>query len=162
MEKLIGNLRKQKDHYLMLIDQAERKQRAIIDNKLEDIEKINIEEERTVMHLSKLENERIAYLGSKPSLFGADATSISLEEVMERFPQGARLLMEKETTSLMKVLSQLKAINAENAQLLQQALRFVNVTINTITGVEADKSYTKEKSKDSGPVKAPNILDRKI
>lgn len=162
MEKLILNLQEQKKYYLVLIDQAERKQRAIIDNQLEEIEKINKEEEATIKLLAGLENDRIAHIESKPSLFGADATSLNLEELMERFPEGARLLVEKETSSLMKVLSHLKSINAENAQLLQQALRFVNVTINTITGVEADKSYTKEKNKEGGPLKAPNILDRKI
>lgn len=162
MEKLILNLQEQKKYYLFLIEQAEKKQRAIIENKLEEIEEVNKKEEATIKLLAGLENDRVAYLDSKPSLFGAAASSLTLEELMERFPEGARILVEKETASLMKVLSHLKSINAENAHLLQQALRFVNVTINTITGAGADKSYTKEKNKEGGPFKAPNILDRKI
>ena len=71
-------------------------------------------------------------------------------------------LIDKETKALMEVLGKLKETNSENAELLQQALRFVNVTINTITGADADNSYSKDKAKKGEKNKARNLVDRKI
>ena len=86
----------------------------------------------------------------------------TLEEIKERFPEGMRVLVEKETKELMEVLGQLKDVNSENAQLLQQALRIVNVTINTITGADESNEYPKDKKKDGSQSKGRNLVDRKI
>lgn len=162
MKQLLANLTDQKNLYIILLEKGEKKQKAIIANDLESIEILNKEEEKLIREISTLESDRINHIQENPDLYGADALSLTLEELKERFPQGMQALIDKETKALMEVLGKLKETNSENAELLQQALRFVNVTINTITGADADNSYSKDKTKEGAKNKARNLVDRKI
>jgi hypothetical protein len=162
MKQLLANLTDQKNLYINLLEKAEKKQKAIIANDLESIEILNKEEEILIREISTLESDRINHIQDNPDLYGTDALSLTLDELKERFPQGMQALIDKETKALMEVLGKLKETNSENAELLQQALRFVNVTINTITGADADNSYSKDKAKEGAKNKARNLVDRKI
>lgn len=162
MKQLLANLTDQKNLYIILLEKAEKKQKAIIANDLESIEILNKEEEILIREISTLESDRINHIQDNPDLYGTDALSLTLDELKERFPQGMQALIDKETKALMEVLGKLKETNSENAELLQQALRFVNVTINTITGADADNSYSKDKAKEGAKNKARNLVDRKI
>jgi hypothetical protein len=153
MKQLLANLTDQKNLYIILLEKAEKKQKAIIANDLESIEILNKEEEILIREISTLESDRINHIQDNPDLYGTDALSLTLDELKERFPQGMQALIDKETKALMEVLGKLKETNSENAELLQQALRFVNVTINTITGADADNSYSKDKAKEGAKTK---------
>lgn len=162
MKQLLENLREQKNLYKVLAEKAKEKQQGIIQNELDSIEELNKEEEKLIREISKLERERIKEIEDRPEIYGDDALSLTLEELKERFPEGSRIFIEKQTKELMEVLAELKEINSENAQLLQQALRIVNVTVNTITGADESNQYPKDKKKEGSQSTTRNFVDRKI
>ncbi len=162
MKLLLENLIEQTNQYKILLEKAREKQQAIIQNNLEAIESLNKEEEKLIKVISALESQRISNIENNPEIYGDDALSLTLEELKSRFPEGVQALIEKETKELMKVLGELRETNSENADLLKQALRFVNVTINTITGADESNNYSKDKKREGAQSKARNLLDRKI
>lgn len=162
MKQLLGNLIEQRNLYKILLAKAQEKQESIIRNNLDSIEALNKDEDQLIRKIAALEAGRLKEIENNPKLYGDDALSLTLEEIKERFPQGIQRLIDKETRELMEVLGELKSINAENAQLLQQALRIVNVTINTITGADESNKYPTDKKKDRAHNKARNLIDRKI
>ena len=162
MKQLLENLIEQTNQYKILLEKAREKQQAIIQNNLEAIESLNKEEEKLIKDISTLESQRISHIENNPEIYGDDALSLTLEELKSRFPEGVQALIEKETKELMKVLGELRETNSENADLLKQALRFVNVTINTITGADERNNYSKDKKREGAQSKARNLLDRKI
>lgn len=162
MKQLLENLIEQTNQYKILLEKAREKQQAIIQNNLEAIESLNKEEEKLIKDISTLESQRICHIGNNPEIYGDDALSLTLEELKSRFPEGVQALIEKETKELMQVLGELRDTNSENADLLKQALRFVNVTINTITGADESNNYSKDKKREGAQSKARNLLDRKI
>ena len=162
MKQLLGNLIEQTNQYKILLGKAREKQQAIIQNNLEAIESLNKEEEKLIKDISTLESQRISHIENNPEIYGDDALSLTLEELKSRFPEGVQALIEKETKELMQVLGELRDTNSENADLLKQALRFVNVTINTITGADESNNYSKDKKREGAQSKARNLLDRKI
>ncbi|NCD04331.1 MAG: flagellar protein FlgN [Clostridia bacterium] len=162
MKQLLENLIEQTNQYKILLGKAREKQQAIIQNNLEAIESLNKEEEKLIKDISTLESQRICHIENNPEIYGDDALSLTLEELKSRFPEGVQALIEKETKELMQVLGELRDTNSENADLLKQALRFVNVTINTITGADESNNYSKDKKREGAQSKARNLLDRKI
>ena len=162
MKQLLENLIEQTNQYKILLEKAREKQQAIIQNNLEAIESLNKEEEKLIKDISTLESQRICHIENNPEIYGDDALSLTLEELKSRFPEGVQALIEKETKELMQVLGELRDTNSENADLLKQALRFVNVTINTITGADESNNYSKDKKREGAQSKARNLLDRKI
>ncbi len=162
MKHLLRNLIEQKNLYKILLVKAKEKQQGIIRNNLDSIEALNKEEAQLIKDISALEANRVREIENNPDKYGDEALSLTLEEIKERFPEGMRVLVEKETKELMEVLGELKNVNSENAQLLQQALRIVNVTINTITGADDSNEYPKDKKKDGAQSKGRNLVDRKI
>lgn len=162
MKQLLSNIIEQKNLYKILLVKAKEKQEGIIRNNLDSIEALNKEEAQLIKDISTLEADRVRDIENNPDKYGDEALSLTLEEIKERFPEGMRVLVEKETKELMEVLGQLKDVNSENAQLLQQALRIVNVTINTITGADESNEYPKDKKKDGSQSKGRNLVDRKI
>lgn len=162
MKQLLENLIEQTNQYKILLEKAREKQQAIIQNNLEAIESLNKEEEKLIKDISALESQRISNIENNPEIYGDDALSLTLEELKSRFPEGVQALIEKETKELMQVLGELRDTNSENADLLKQALRFVNVTINTITGADESNNYSKDKKREGAQSKARNLLDRKI
>lgn len=162
MKQLLENLIEQTNQYKILLEKAREKQQAIIQNNLEAIESLNKEEEKLIKDISTLESQRISHIENNSEIYGDDALSLTLEELKSRFPEGVQVLIEKETKELMQVLGELRDTNSENADLLKQALRFVNVTINTITGADESNNYSKDKKREGAQSKARNLLDRKI
>lgn len=162
MKQLLANLTEQKDLYKILLQKAKEKQEAIVRNNLDEIETLNKEEEELIKNISTLENNRVKHIEDNPEMYGSDALSLTLDELKVRFPEGLRILIDKETNELMEVLAELRDHNNENAQLLQYALRIVNVTINTITGADESNEYPRDKKKDSAQNKGRNLVDRKI
>jgi len=162
MKQLLENLIEQTNQYKILLGKAREKQQAIIQNNLEAIESLNKEEEKLIKDISTLESQRICHIENNPEIYGDDALSLTLEELKSRSPEGVQTLIEKETKELMQVLGELRDTNSENADLLKQALRFVNVTINTITGADESNNYSKDKKREGAQSKARNLLDRKI
>ena len=150
MKTLLACLAGQKKLYSHLLEMARQKQTAIIQNQLPVIEALNKEEERLVAEITALESMRMKHLQDNPELFGENAAALTLEELKVRFPDSVRTALEAETAALMEIITALRAVNNENAELLKQALRIVNVTINTITGSgEPAPTYSKAAASSS-------------
>lgn len=160
MKKLLADLNEQKDLYKILLEKAHSKQEAIIKNNLQTIENLNKEEEKIIADIAAIENRRIQYIENNPGIFGEDAMKLTMEELKDRFPEEIRQDFNSDIAKLMEILKELKTVNSENSELLKQALRIVNVTINTITGADDSSGYGKDKNQAGN--KTRNLFDRKI
>ncbi len=160
MKTILSYIREQNEYYQQLLEKAENKQQAIIQNDLQTIEALNKEEEQLITEAAAIENKRIEHIEKHPEIYGEDALQLTLEELKLRFSQDIQEQTDIETKALMETLARLKTINNENAELLKQALRMVNVTINTIAGNEEPGSYSKEKGNNVS--KNKHLFDKKI
>ena len=160
MKKLAVYLKEQRLLYEELLKKAQNKQEAIVKNNLELIEALNREEDKLIIEISAAEKERIRYIEDNPEIFGADVLKMTMEELKKVLPEDILPDFEQETEMLLGVLKELKAINAENAELIKQALRIINVTINTIAGAEGSPGYGRDNNTQAA--KNRNLFDRKI
>lgn len=144
--------------YQNLLITANRKKKFLLERFSIEFKKIVSEEEALIQQLLNLEDKRLECL---KLIIGSEA-QISLDNAIEAISE-ANLKSDLWLvgTKLKDVANEVKAVNAENQRLLEQALEITRHTINLITRVPSDGTYGpsgKERPQNRVSV---GIIDRK-
>ena len=158
IEKLNDNLKKQASIYKELYSIEERKQKALLDNNLKEIEATTLLEEHLILEAGKLDQERLLWSGQIGNELGQDPEDLTLAELAERFP-----VLEDVRGELEQILRSLKEMHEVNTQLLKQAMKIVEFTIGLLTHQDRNTTYKhpNQKEKDvSDSIR--HLLDRRV
>jgi hypothetical protein len=156
LQSLNDNLKLQADVYSALYKFAERKQQALINNNLVELEKITLAEEQLLFEASRLEKERLLWAEQIGQELNKPPEELTLSELAEHFPQFREVQIELEN-----VVKQLIEVHELNTQLLEQALKIVNLTSALITQKE-ETTYANPQNKKSASRSSLHLLDRSV
>jgi hypothetical protein len=156
LQNLNENLKRQVILYQELNDLEREKQKALINNNLQEIEAITARQEPLLMGASLLENERLLWAEHIGRELGKVPEDLTLAELAEHFPvlEGVRLDLDQ-------VVGQLQEIHEINTQLLQQAMSVVEFTVGMLTHQERNV-YTHPNQKEKEVNRNLHLLDRRI
>lgn len=141
MSEVIGNLennlRKQVQLYRKITKLEKAKQEALVSNNLKEIESITAQEEKILLEVGRLEEERFRWAEFFGKELGKSAEDITLADLVENYPglESVREEMEKQ-------MSELKFLHETNTKLLENAVNLVNFTLQTLT-TESKTTYSK-------------------
>ena len=155
LQNLNENLKQQVTLYEEFNAQERGKQKALLQNNLQEIEEITAREEQLMHEAGRLEKERLVWAEHIGRDLGRAPEDLTLVELAEHFPvlEGVRLDLDR-------VVVQLQEIHAINTQLLQQAMKVVEFTVGMMTHQERN-TYTHPSQKENeGNVKL-HLLDRR-
>lgn len=155
LRNLNENLKRQVTLYEELNDLEQNKQKALIENNLQQIEAITAREEQLLHEASRLEKERLLWGEHIGRELGKAPEDLTLAELAEHFP-----LLERVRIDLDRVVGLLQEIHEINAQLLQQAMKVVEFTVGMLTHQEKN-IYTHPSQKENG-TRNLHLLDRRI
>ena len=155
LQNLNENLKRQVTLYEEFNAQERDKQKALLQNNLQEIEKITAREEQLLLEASRLEKERLLWAEHIGRDFGKAPEDLTLAELAEHFP-----VLEEVRLDLDRVVGSLQEIHEINAQLLQQAMKVVEFTVGMLTYQEKN-TYTHPKHKENEATKL-HLLDRRI
>lgn len=130
-EILIGleeNLRKQLGYYQGLAELERQKQQALVNNVIEEIENITAQEEKILLEVGRLEEERLYWAEFFAKETGKKAEEIVLADLVDCYPG-----LESVRRGLEKEIYALKDLNEINTKLLENAVSLVNLTIRLLT-----------------------------
>jgi hypothetical protein len=156
--KLGNNLKRQTTCYQKLTELEKAKQQALVDNNISKIEAITAQEEKILLEVSRLEEERLHWAEFFGQEIGKKAEDITLDDLEKVYPEmhAVRLDLEQE-------INRLKDLHETNTKLLENAVNLVNFTLQALTSNRqatytnpADKRGQKEQSKTL------NIIDKSI
>lgn len=156
--ELITVLTEQKDKYHQLMALAAQKRRYLISGDLANLNETIKEEEGLIFSLGKLEGER-------EKCFTRLSTQAELEpeqtlgEILPQLPPPCQEELAQIQAEFGKLVEDLTRLNQENTSLCEQALQFVNFT------VEAISQQTKPLYNADQEVKVAqisNIVDKKV
>ncbi|MHB8125591.1 MAG: flagellar protein FlgN [Desulfitobacteriaceae bacterium] len=156
LQNLNDNLRLQAGVYAALNRFAEQKQQALIKNNLVELEAITVREEQLLLEASRLEKERLLWAEQIGLEMGKPPEDLTLSELAEHFPELREVQIE-----LDNVVKQLSESHELNTQLLQQALKIVNLTASLMTQQE-DTTYSNPQRKDITSRSRIHLLDRSV
>jgi hypothetical protein len=125
---LENNLRQQIAFYRQLTELEQEKQKALVDNVIEKIESITAQEEKILLEVGQLEEERLYWADFFGRETNKNIEDITLADLSSSFPalQSVRLELES-------VIGELKSLHEVNTQLLENAVKLVNFTVRLLT-----------------------------
>lgn len=160
MEALVSILKEQIKSYEQLLELAKKKQQALINNEIETLDNLNKEEHNVILQTTKLETKRLEIIRDLSNIFGSEIESFTLQDLEERAPEPYQEQLSAVYKELRLIVDQLQEVNQENSGLIEQALKIVNFTINTIARSEREVIYPEKDSKTVKPVS--RIFDSKV
>jgi hypothetical protein len=156
LQSLNDNLRLQADIYAALYRFAEQKQQALINNDLLKIETITFGEEQLLLEASRLEKERQLWAEQIGREMNKPPEELTLSELAERFPE-----LREVQKYLDNVIKRLIEVHEVNTQLLQQALKIVNLTSSLMTQQE-ETTYSNPQRKGIASRSRIHLLDHSV
>ena len=157
LQNLNENLKRQVALYEEFNAQERDKQKALLQNNLQEIEAITAREEQLLLKASRLEKERLLWAEHIGRDFGKAPEELTLAELAEHFP-----VLEEVRLELDRVVGSLQEIHEINAQLLQQAMKIVEFTVGMLTHQEKNTYTHPNRKENEGNGKLLHLLDRRI
>lgn len=153
LQNLNENLKRQVTLYEELNALEQDKQKALIENNLQQIELLTSRQEPLLLGASRLENERLLWAEQIGRELGKAPEELTLAELAEHFPvlEGVRLDLDR-------IVEQLKESHSTNTQLLQQAMKIVDYTVGLLTHQESN-TYTYPGQKEKDENKKRQLID---
>lgn len=156
VENLNENLKQQVKLYQELLSLEERKQKALIENNLQEIDITTNLEEKLLNEACLREKERLRWASSIGRELGKPPEDLTLAELADRFP-----VLNEVRNDLDLVVHRLQTIHVINAQLLEQAMKIVEFTVGMLTRQEKG-TYTHPNRKVNEENRKLHLLDWRI
>ena len=156
LQNLHENLKQQVKLYEEFHTQERGKQKALLQNNLQEIEVITAREEHLLLEASRLEKERLLWAEHIGRDFRKAPEDLTLAELAEHFPvlEGVRLELDR-------VVGNLQEVQELNNQLLQQAMKIVEFTVGLLTH-QQNNTYTHPGQRENEGNKKRQIMDWRI
>ncbi|MGC7870256.1 flagellar protein FlgN [Desulfosporosinus sp. SYSU MS00001] len=156
LENLDRNLKEQIKCYTELYDLEKGKQKALIENSVQEIDKITAREEQLFPVVNHLEKERILFTEQIGQELGMVPEDLTLAVLAERFP-----VLQGVHSDLERVIGELQGIHDINTQLLQQSIKLVEFTVGLFMHQEKN-TYTHPSRNGNDMDKKLHLLDWRI
>ena len=161
INQLISLMNEQANRYEELLGLSREKKDAIIANNVDELQKITHLENLIVSQNQKLERKRLSVLKDIASVLNkneAELTLTALIELMQDHDEQRELTAVGER--IRNTLGELAEINAHNGSLIQNALDYIEFSLNIIrSSVTQDPSFYTAKGEQMADT--PNIFDAK-
>ena len=150
MEELITTLSKEEELYRELLPIQERKTQVIIENNIEQLQKITGEEQETIDKVTALERKReeiIKDIGTVLNKNPKTLTLTNLIQIMAKQPEDREKLQELHDR-LEESVKKLVKVNERNQILIKQSLEMIEFNMNLLqsTRIVPGSNYTKNAS----------------
>lgn len=150
-------------YYNDLAELAKSKKDIIVAGKIAELDKIVKLEQNMIFNIGQLERKREDAISRLCKALDMNSAQITISELARVLKPELKNSLEDIREKLQKVLSELKAANDVNGQLLEQSLEYIDYSINLVagSGMETGSLYGdigKNKSKQG----KKNIFDTKI
>lgn len=133
-------------HQILTVCQAfltlsEQKQKVLIAANSQELEKIVKQEDSLLVQISKLEKMRETIIQEILVVHSAQDTEISLEALKKIAKPDVREQLEAFSKELKQIIDQLGPLHTLNAELIQQALGFIDYNVNVLSQIAVGPAY---------------------
>lgn len=155
---LANLLQGQMDIYQELLSLGKQKQAELVKGSIDSLENLNRQEETLILKAGRLEEERFTCTTQLMTRCGLPEGT-PLKELIKAAPFGFKDKLASLQKSLKELLLQMEKVNQENMELIQNSLRFIQFSVETLTQ-ETQTTYTADRA-----MKVENLtklLDKKV
>ena len=165
IEELIETLTQEEALYVELLPIAEQKTKIIIENNLEELQRITTMEQEFVDKIAVLENQRLKTISNIGIVMSQDPNTLtltSLSAMLKNQPE-EQAALNRLHDSLKKILELIKEINLQNKVLIEQSLEMIEFNMNVMQSerVAPVNNYNRAASTMDIPVAQSGMFDAK-
>lgn len=146
--------------YQKLIEISGQKQKELVNGNMEEIDRLNKEEEILVFQASRLETERFRRARELAAYYELPENA-KLGELLEKAPPPEKEKLTVLLKKLLETIGEIDKINRENTALIQQSLKFINFTIDVLSQSDPSVTYSSgdnERKSENRSI----LLDKKV
>ena len=139
MENLMDILEQENKEYKALLDLSMKKTRIIVSNDIVALSAITEEEQKQVDRINVLDKQRAVAMQDIANVMNMDVQTLKLGKLIEMLagrPAEQRRLTEVKD-ALHETTQNMARINAQNKELLENALELVEFDLNIVRGLKA-------------------------
>ncbi|WP_230868594.1 flagellar protein FlgN [Iocasia frigidifontis] len=153
--------KKEYEQYCILLDKAQSKQQAIMENDIDELAEIVSYEQEIIELIEELESKRHSFLNDFAAEKKAADTEFSFAELMAFMPE-EREGMQELKADFLTVLDQLQQINEENKQLIEDSLKISEYSLELIRQAVGKENVYSKKDKSDSLRQTNHIINKKI
>jgi len=128
LKNIENNLKMQIELFEKLIELEKAKQQALVNNRIQVLEMVTAQEEKILLDVSRLEEERLYWAD-----FFAQETGKKREDITLRDLETVHPVFKDIRAQLEKEIREIQFLKETNTKLLEHAIGLVNITINALT-----------------------------
>ncbi|MDQ0254527.1 flagellar biosynthesis/type III secretory pathway chaperone [Evansella vedderi] len=128
-------------------EKALLKQEAVKKGNIPELEQVMKEEAALIQKLRKLENTRLHAVGLWMKEKGFVEETATMETLLKYFPERLRPELEEWSQRLVAEITKLKHQNELNQQLIEESLRFVNMSLDSMNPQQEFGNYKRPQDK---------------
>lgn len=145
-ENLISILGEMVELYRGMLRLTEQKRQVLIAAKSQELTVVTQHEEVLILQIGRLESLRETAIRQIASTHGLAPDKITLNKVHELADEKIAARLAELGEQLTTIVGELTPLNQQNAQLIQQALNYVNYNINILAQNAAGPTYSSPKN----------------
>ena len=162
-ERLAEILEKEARLYQDAAAIAPKKTDVIVQGKIEELDSLVAAEQAIIIKIGKLESEREEAIGALSAELGRDLSNARLSEINAQLGENSFKRLDACQRTLVETLGALKDTNDVNAQLIQNALDYVNFSVNLIASGQAGNIYSQDgDDADGGAAARGSVFDVRL
>ena len=134
MEELLDVLGEEEQQYQVLIALSDIKRQAVIKADIARLGEVTVQEQDAASALLNLSNKRTRVLGDMATVLGRDPEEMTINKMigyLENQPEEKKRLIARRD-SLLEAGTQMRILNRQNEELLQQALEMVEFDLTLL------------------------------
>ena len=134
MEELLDVLGEEEQQYQVLIALSDIKRQAVIKADIARLGEVTVQEQDAASALLNLSNKRTRVLGDMATVLGRDPEAMTINKMigyLENQPEEQKRLIARRD-SLLEAGTQMRILNRQNEELLQQALEMVEFDLTLL------------------------------
>ncbi len=139
MENLIDVLKKECSEYEGLLALSQKKTPIIVSGNLENLQKITDEEQAVVSRIGHLEKQRMEVTADIANVLNKDVNSLKLPDLIAMLAArpGEQAELAQSHDKLRAMVGELKRVNEQNKELLNDALEMIAFEMNLLQATKA-------------------------
>jgi flagellar biosynthesis/type III secretory pathway chaperone len=160
-EKLIGLLNEMIELYSAILILSKNKRQALIEVQPQKLEAVTQQEELLIVKVGKLEVARGKVMREIAEACDVDLEELTLSEMVDLAGPGYAEHLTKVADDFDRIMGELVAVNRLNAELIEQALGFINFNINVLAQSTTVSTYAPRGKVPKG-TEVRKLVDRRI
>ncbi len=163
VKAVIEILGKEYDCYKDMLELSKSKKKIIVEGKVAELDKMVKLEQNMIFNIGQLEKKREEEVAKLCKALELNSSRINISELMQGLQPEQKKELENVQERLRGILSELKAVNDVNGQLLEQSLEYIDYSINLLAGAGMETgSLYEDIGKNKGKQADKNIFDTKV